>query len=195
MKLFITGLRIIAIAGLLSTALFAQQSAPAASTPKSIGDILNQQLSMIEKNVTSLAEAIPENKYGFVPAGPEFKTSRNLGTQFKHIATANYMLGAGITGEAKPIDTKGPDGPENIKTKAEIAKFLQDSYEYLHKALSSMNDKNVNQPMKNPFGMKEDWSKLDMATLVIAHNYDHYGQAVVYSRLNDIVPPGSRPQK
>jgi len=194
MKTKVYGLLTIAVAIVLSVPAMSQESAAPAGH-KSVGDVLNEQLSIIEKNVTSLADAVPDDKYNFVPSGPEFKTVRSFGGQIKHLATANYMLGSGILGEEKPIQTKGPDGPENIKTKAEIQKFLADSYTYLRKALDSVNEKNMTEPIKNPFGLKDPWTRLGLATLVIAHEYDHYGQAVIFARMNGIVPPASRPQK
>jgi hypothetical protein len=36
-------------------------------------------------------------------------------------------------------------------------------------------------------------TRLGMASVAISHVADHYGQLVVYMRLNGIVPPASRP--
>jgi hypothetical protein len=33
-----------------------------------------------------------------------------------------------------------------------------------------------------------------MATVTVWHSFDHYGQMVVYARMNGIIPPASRPQ-
>jgi len=35
-------------------------------------------------------------------------------------------------------------------------------------------------------------TRLSMAAGVTAHGFDHYGQMVVYLRMNGIVPPASR---
>lgn len=198
MKLTTRGLLTFVMTLLLTAASVAQEKkdeAPAPTGSKPVSEIMSDQLSLSEKNIKSLAEAVPDDKYNFVPSGAEFKTSRSFGGQLKHIATANYMFGASILGEKMPIETKGPDGPENIKTKAEITKFLNDSYAYLHKALDSITDKNATELIKNPFGMKDPWTRLGVATLSAGHGFDHYGQMVIYSRLNGIVPPGSRPRQ
>jgi hypothetical protein len=42
------------------------------------------------------------------------------------------------------------------------------------------------------FGMK--MAKINVAALALGHPFDHYGQAVVYLRMNNIIPPASRPQ-
>jgi uncharacterized damage-inducible protein DinB len=46
-------------------------------------------------------------------------------------------------------------------------------------------------PIKNPFGEGQA-TRLSMATLIIGHCNDHYGQLVEYLRLNGIVPPASQ---
>jgi len=33
---------------------------------------------------------------------------------------------------------------------------------------------------------------MSMAMIVVGHGFDHYGQMVVYLRMNGIVPPASR---
>jgi hypothetical protein len=34
--------------------------------------------------------------------------------------------------------------------------------------------------------------RVSMATVAVGHSYDHYGQMVVYARMNGVVPPASR---
>jgi hypothetical protein len=33
-----------------------------------------------------------------------------------------------------------------------------------------------------------------MATVTVWHSFDHYGQMVVYARMNGVIPPASRQQ-
>jgi hypothetical protein len=108
------------------------------------------------------------------------------------MAVANYALGAAILGEKPPIDMSGgPDGPATIKTKAEIMKFLNDSFVYAHKAVNSVNETNVLEPVKSPFGSNMT-TRLALSISLIGHPYDHYGQMVEYLRMNNIIPPASR---
>ena len=51
-----------------------------------------------------IAEAMPAEKYTFVPTRGEFKGVRSFGEQLKHIAADNYLLGAGILGEKPPAE-------------------------------------------------------------------------------------------
>lgn len=169
---------------------FAQMTPPPpAKTP---GEALNMDLSIAERDFVSAADAMPEDKYSFAPTAGEFKGVRNFGEQVKHVAAANYMFGAGVLGEKPPVDLGGENGPANLKTKAEIMKFLNDSFAYLHKALASVTDKNELDQIDSPFGMKV--SRLSLASFSAAHPFDHYGQMVEYLRMNGIVPPASRPQ-
>jgi uncharacterized damage-inducible protein DinB len=162
---------------------------PPAKTP---GDALNVSLGIVEHDVIPTAEAMPEDKYDFAPTTGEFKGVRTFAQQVKHIATANYMFGSVVLAEKPPLDLGGENGPDSIKTKADIMKYLNDSFAYLHKALASLTDENQLQQVDSPFGMKGP--RLAFASFAVAHPLDHYGQMVEYLRMNGIVPPASRPQ-
>jgi hypothetical protein len=54
-----------------------------------------------------------------------------------------------------------------------------------------INDGNLLNPVKSPFG-EGMVTRLWLATLIVGHCLDHYGQMVVYLRMNSIVPPASR---
>jgi len=44
----------------------------------------------MEGEFAPAAEAMPENKYSFVPSSGEFKGVRNFGEQVKYVAAVNY---------------------------------------------------------------------------------------------------------
>ena len=79
----------------------------------------------------------------------------------------------------------------SIKSKAEIVKFLNESFAYFHKAVAGINEGNLLSPVKNPFG-DDMVTRLALATLNVGHCFDHYGQMVEYLRMNSIIPPASR---
>jgi hypothetical protein len=93
--------------------------------------------------------------------------------------------------EKPPVDTGEENGPASVKSKAEIMKFLKDSFAYLHKAVGSITEKNQ-LDVVDLFGMK--LARASVGTFSTAHPFDHYGQMVEYLRMNGIVPPASRPQ-
>jgi uncharacterized damage-inducible protein DinB len=112
---------------------------------------------------------------------------RTFAEQVKHIAASNYAIWSGITGEQFPKDFLGGNGPENVKTKAEILKFLKESFALGHKAASMLTAEN----MLLPPGRSKS-TRLRLAVFGVEHAYDHYGQMVEYLRMNGMVPPASR---
>ena len=184
---FCSLLLIVGVAG-FSSAAGAQEKTAAKATYASVLDGL---LSSTEKVVVPAADAMPEAKYDFAPTQGEFKGVRTFGLEVKHMAVANYALGSGILGEKPPIELGGPNGPASVKSKAEIMKFLNDSFVYAHKAVNTINETNTLEPIKGPFG-PDMTTRLTLAIRLIGHPYDHYGQMVEYLRMNNIVPPASR---
>ena len=183
------GLLLVLALSNVATVLNAQEKTEAKPT---FASVLDHQLSSVEKTVTGAADAMPEAKYDFAPTTQgDFKGVRTFGLEVKHMAVANYALGAGILGEKPPIDLGGPNGPASIKTKAEIMKFLSDSFVYAHKAVNSINEANILEPIKAPFGNSMT-TRLGIAVSLISHPFDHYGQMVEYLRMNSIIPPASR---
>ncbi len=165
--------------------------AQSAEPKKTVSSVLDGSLKNLEGEFVPAAEAMPEDKYGFAPTGGEFKGVRTFAQQVKHVAAVNYIVGGTILGEKPPVDPGGESGPDSVKTKAEILKFLNDSFAYAHKAVASITEANAVEPIKNPFG-KESTTRLGMATVFAWHGFDHYGQMVEYLRMNGIVPPASR---
>jgi uncharacterized damage-inducible protein DinB len=145
----------------------------------------------MEEEIVSAAEAMPEEKFGFVPTQGEFKGVKTFAEQVRHIAAANVMFASAILEEKPAMETGGDNGPEALKTKAEIVKYLKDSFVYVHKALGSLSEANVMGLVKSPWGSGKA-SRLAFATMVQGHGFDHYGQMVVYLRMNGIIPPASR---
>lgn len=170
---------------------FALGQMPTPPPAKSPGDALNFDLGIAEHDFVPAAEAMPEDKYSFAPTSGEFKGVRTFAEQVKHVSAANYMFGASILGEKPPVDLGGENGPDSLKSKAEIVKFMNDSFAYLHKALASVTAQNELDQIQSPFGVKV--SRLTLASFSTAHPFDHYGQMVEYLRMNGIVPPASRP--
>ena len=165
-----------------------QQSQP---TPTIVSTV-DREINTIEKLILEAAEAMPENKFNFTPAsleiqGSEYKSVRTFALQIKHVAASNYALWSPITGDKFPKDFMGGNGPENLKSKAEILQFLKESFALGHKAAATLTPENMLQT-----GQGSKSPRLYLATFGVAHAYDHYGQMVEYLRMNGIVPPASR---
>ena len=179
--------------GTLATVTLATALVLAADSPApSISKTFDRDVSSAESEVVSLAEAMPADKYEFAPKDGEFKGVRTFAQQMRHIAAVNYSVAASILREKSPFDP-GPDenGPASIKSKEDIVKFLKDSFAYTHKAMATLTDQNLTEMIPSAFGTNKV-PRLSMVTVPAWHSFDHYGQAVVYARMNGVIPPASR---
>jgi hypothetical protein len=79
-----------------------------------------------------------------------------------------------------------------MTAKADIIKYLKDSFAFGHKAVATLNASNLVQPIIR--NNKPPTTRLFLATFAAAHAFDHYGQLVEYLRMNGIIPPASRGQ-
>jgi uncharacterized damage-inducible protein DinB len=158
---------------------------------KTISQALDGPIKVVEGELVPAAEAMPEEKYDFAPTNGEFKGVRTFAQQVKHVAATNYITAAAIIGEKPPVDTNDEKGPDSVKSKADIVKFLKDSFAYAHKATATITDANALEPISNPFAPVKG-TRVGLATVFAWHSFDHYGQMVEYLRMNGIVPPASR---
>ena len=176
---------------LLLTIAAVGQGAKPVEERRTVTMVLNRTVSNLEQEFIPAAEAMPEDKFGFAPTNGEFKGVRTFAQQIKHVAAVNYELGAALLEQKPPVDIGEESGPPSITSKADILKFLKESFEYVHKAIGTINEKNIVETVKSPFG-EGSVSRLGLATVVASHGFDHYGQMVEYLRMNAIVPPASR---
>ena len=180
----------VALALAFSANARAQQQKPASAAPPTIASVLDKELSVVEREVVSAAEAMPEEKYSFAPKEGEFKGARTFAEQVRHIAAANHMFYGGFYGEKADFEVV-EHGPSNITTKAQIVEYLKDSFAKLHKAVTTITPENAATVLEGaPFPLVN--TRLALASFACAHSFDHYGQIAVYLRMNGIVPPASR---
>jgi uncharacterized damage-inducible protein DinB len=144
--------------------------------------------------IVSAGDAMPADKYGFVPTDGEFKGVRTFGQQVKHLAAANHILAAAALGEEPPTGAGDEMGPETVRTKAEILDYLNGSFVHLGKAIDAIGNQNgtVKSSPISPLKGTET-TRLALTVEAMIHAFDHYGQMVEYLRMNGVVPPASRP--
>jgi len=167
-------------------------SAPQAQQAPTLASNVDREVSAIEKQIVEAADAMPEDKFNFSPeslhiSGSDYKGVRTFAVQVKHIAASNYFIWSPLTGDKLPEGLKDGNGPENLKTKADILQFLKESFALGHKAAATLTAENMLQP---PVSGKS--SRLHLAEFGVAHAFNHYGQMVEYLRMNGVVPPASR---
>lgn len=182
---------------------FAQGAPPpkAAAKPPdkvSVAQIMDRQLSALEGDLVPAVEAMPDDKFNFAPTQGEFKGVRTFALQVKHVAQTNTVLFSMLLGEKLPagVDPKDDNGSEKMTSKADIVKFLKDSFTLGHRAMKTLTEANLTQRLKDPSGGSNPGpTRLGAASLTVWHSFDHYGQMVEYLRMNGIIPPASRQQQ
>lgn len=157
-----------------------------------VSKLWDSQLGMIESEFVPLAEAMPADKYNFAPTGGKFDGVRTFALQVKHVASVMYMAAAAAKQEKPPVDLgSGENGPDTVTTKEQIVAYLKDAFAYAHKVMGTLTEQNQLDMVKSPFG-GPDVARVGIASATVWHSFDHYGQMVVYARMNGIVPPASR---
>ena len=157
-----------------------------------ISKIFDQQLTSLEREFVPLVEAMPAEKFSFAPTGGEFKGVRTFAQQASHVAYVNYAVAAAVLGEKNPSETDSSEnGPANLKTKEDVVKYVKDSFAYAHRAMATLTDANLTGLVQSAFGNNKT-TRIYMANVTLWHSFDHYGQMVVYARMNGIIPPASR---
>jgi uncharacterized damage-inducible protein DinB len=159
--------------------------APAFAAQASPGQVYAHLFSSQAEEVVAAAEAMPADKYNFVPTSGEFKGVRTFAQQITHIAEAQYFFFAGF-GVKPTID---PKTITKLTSKDDVVKALKDSYAFAQQAMETITAENAFEKIAEVDGAD---TRASIAAFGLAHTNDHYGQMVVYLRLNGIIPPASR---
>lgn len=125
-----------------------------------------------------MAELMPEEHYSFKPT-PEIMS---FGEQVAHTANATYWFVSKVTGKENPGKDFKPAG----KTKAEIIKYLKDSFDFAEKVLSGLTDKEASEKV-HMWG-EVNLKKSGVFRLTRDHITHHRGAMVIYLRLKNIKP-------
>jgi uncharacterized damage-inducible protein DinB len=157
--------------------------------PKDIAESVSKSLEWTEGQFLAAAEAMPEDKYSFIPTAGNFEGVRSFAEQVKHVACANYAFFNEIEGKTPPDDCE-KGGPSPAKTKAELVKYLRDSFGYGDGVLKTIDAKNALQGAEGRYAGPN--TRLGLAVTAVWHIADHYGQIVEYLRMNGIVPPSTQ---
>lgn len=167
---------------LISPAVSSAQSM-SASAKASPAQVYSKLFSGQEKEVVSAAEAMPADKYNFAPTKGTFQGVRTFAQQVTHIAATQYYY-FGNFGVKASVDSNALN---KLTKKDDIVKALKDSYAFAQQAIETITPENAFEE----FG-EHKTTRAGMAAGALAHTNDHYGQMVIYLRMNGIIPPASR---
>jgi hypothetical protein len=135
---------------------------------------LQRNFEYINNKVLEMAQDFAAEKYDYKPK-PEM---RSFGSVIVHIASGNIFAAKAGRGEKVKWDEQDASKYPN---KAACVALLKKSIEDANATLKV----NPEGPTKN----------LQPFLSVLQHSSEHYGLLVAYYRLNDLVPPESRPKK
>jgi uncharacterized damage-inducible protein DinB len=178
------------------TAAHAQGAMQKATAPAKAADsagaqppseVYGQLLKRLSEEVVGAAEAMPADKYDFVPTAGKFDGVRSFGAQVEHIAESNYFFFSGFGLSGAPDEAK----LKAMKSKDELVQSLKDSFAFAQKGIDTLTSQNAFGPVGSG---KMQLTRAGWSTLCLAHSMDHYGQMVEYLRMNGIVPPASQKQ-
>lgn len=149
---------------------------------------MEERWALVKGQFIALADAMPEDKNGFKPTAGEFKDVRTFAEQVKHVACANVAFFNQIEHKEPPASCE-TGGPDPARTKPELMKYLRESFAYGDRAFAALTPANALDPVDGRYGGPS--TRIGILTLAVWHATDHYGQLVVYLRMNGIVPPAS----
>ena len=169
---------LLAVASLGSAAAAKAQNAPPSGFK---GDAIGN-IDYASKELVSLAEAMPAEKYSWRPA----PGVRSVSEVYMHVALANYYL-TSFTGVKMP---EGIDREMETKVtdKAKVVEALKKSIDHLRTAITNTPDADLDQKVK-AFG--RDLSKRGVFLIALGHLHEHLGQSIAYARSNGVTPPWS----
>ncbi len=188
-------MRRLAFAALFAAAVLPAQAAPA--PPGSpFAAAIDKEVKSLESRFVALAEAMPESKFDFTPEGLALKDSdfqgvRTFAAQVRHVAADNFSIWAPLTGKPEPDGIDAPNGPARMTSRAEILKFLKESFAFAHQAAAQLTSQNAVETVEF---RGRAVTRISLVSLALTHAMDHYGQMVVYLRMCGLTPPGGRPR-
>jgi DinB superfamily len=146
---------------------------------------LLEQWNDLGRRFIAIAEDMPEDKFDYKPK-PEM---RSWVGQVLHASQANYFFVNPVLAKADPADD--PDMSQ-LKTRAQVVAFVKKCFQDGADVIKAQGDAGMAK-IVNSGG---ELTRIDaLGYGLIGHGNDHYGQIVVYYRLNGMVPPESRPKK
>lgn len=165
---------------LLSIALIAVAAAPVLAQGTS-PTVVKEMVATWQRAVTDIvdvAEAMPEAKYDYRPT-PEVATFRD---QLVHLTGVAQRFVDTAKG------TKSATDPHKTMTKAEVIAQLKQAFQTGEQMLGALSDAQLLEQVKFPFGDRMV-TRYTFWQGPLYQVRNHYGQLVVYLRMNGIVPP------
>lgn len=167
---------------MLALAATAAGPLPVQAQSSDLSADLITQLDDAANKLVQLAEAIPQEKYGWRPA----EGVRSVSEVLMHVTGGNYYIPSFAGVEGPGVLPRGAE--KSITAKAEVIDHVKKSFEHVRSALRATSAADFDKPAKM-FGRETTCRNVYLTTVMHAH--EHLGQLIAYARSNGVVPPWS----
>jgi uncharacterized damage-inducible protein DinB len=162
----------------------AAAEASAQAPPPGFRDEFLRQFNNSMQKFVELAEAVPEERYGWSPAEGVMPVAR----VYAHVARYNYYYPATSLGVPAP-DSLDAESAEQTAAKADVVAMLRRSREHVRQVVGGMTDE---QLAARTLLYERDVPQWAVLLQLLAHMNEHLGQSIAYARMNGVVPPWSQ---
>ncbi len=145
------------------------------------------ELSDLENKLTRLAQAVPQEKYGWRPG----EGVRSVSEVYMHVAAGNFSISRFI-GAQLPAGYDPRTFEKSATERAKVLETLKQSFEHSRQAINKLSDADLDKPVKL-FG--RDATQRDVVLVLVTHAHEHLGQSIAYARMNNVVPPWTEEQQ
>ncbi len=169
-------IRVLLLLAILVSGAMAQEANPVVAAARK--QILRRAHNMVEA-----AKEMPADKYGFKATEGQM----TFGGVVRHTAWANGLLCSVAAGEKEP-----PADFKEADPKDKLVAALAASVSYCEGVLAKLDDKNLGQELKLPWG---PMTRAEILFEMNADQGDHYSMLASYLRLNGLLPPTAKKKK
>jgi len=181
-------MRLFTVNFVVSSLLLAANAIPVAAQeatakPAGFKEMYLFQLKDTESKFVRLAEAMPQEKYGWRPG----EGVRSVSEVYMHVAGSNYYF-LSLVG-VKASSGLPRDAEKSVTDKDKVIAAIKASFEAASNAVTAMSDADFEKETK--FGGRPA-TNLAVLFFMTSHMHEHLGQSIAYARTNGVVPPWSQ---
>ena len=171
-----------AVISAILACLLTAAATPVSAQNNALSADVRSDYKSIRTYFTRAAEKMPEENYPFKPS-PDV---RSFAQQVAHVADDQYNLCAPARNETRKAAYTHIE--DTLSKKAELLAALKDAFAYCDAAYDALTDASGAEMVN--FG-KSSRTRFAMLNWNLWHTWEHYGNVVVYLRINGVVPPSS----
>jgi uncharacterized damage-inducible protein DinB len=167
---------------LLIMLLFSARPLLGQNPPEGIWQGYDGEWRHVSQQLIALAEATPEDKFGWRPA-PGVRSTSEV---YMHIVIANFYL-LSVTGPKMPPELK-QEMEKSVTSKAAVINWLKRSLDVVKQAHAHVTPNDLQSKVH----IADRDATVDGIYLrIIVHANEHMGQLIAYARMTGVAPPWS----